>query len=78
MKTNKAVQDANVLSEVSKKNADYFAEKICLKPNYRIPALKFPASFKFSRITPIFKNGCVKQKDHYRQINILILLPKNT
>ena len=69
LETNKAVQDTDVPSEVSEKNANYFAEKICLKPNYGIPALKFPAPFKF-------KNVRVKQKDHYRQINILTIIAK--
>ena len=53
--------------QILNKNDNFSAEQICLQFNYAISASKFPASFKFTNITPVYKNSSKNQKDDYRQ-----------
>ena len=73
---NKAVQDTDIPVKILKENTKYFAEYICLQFNEAICASKFPASFKFANITPVFKQGSRNQKDNYRPIIILPIISK--
>ena len=76
LKTNKAVQDTDIPVKVLKENADFFAEHICLQFNEMICSSKFPSSFKFANVTPVFKNGTRNQKDNYRPVSILPVIAK--
>ena len=67
---NKSVQDTDT------ENADYFAEHICLQFIETICSSKFPTSFKFANVTPVFKQGSGNQKDNYRPISILPIISK--
>ena len=73
---NKSVQDTDIPVKILKENADYFAEHICLQFNETICSSKFPTSFKFANVTPVFKQGSRNQKDKYRPINILPIISK--
>ena len=52
---NKSVQNTDIPVKILKENADYFAEHICLQFNETICSSKFPTSFKFANVTPVFK-----------------------
>ena len=71
---NKAVQDKDIHVKIL--NAEYFAQYICLQFNEAICASKFPASFKFANITPVFKQGSKNQKENYRSVSILPIILK--
>ena len=71
---NKAVQDKDIPVKIL--NAEYFAQYICLQFNEAICASKFPASFKFANITPVFKQGSKNQKENYRSVSILPIILK--
>ena len=73
---NKAVQDTDIPVKILKENAEYLAEYICLQLNEAICASKFPASFKFANITPVFKQGSRNQKENYRSIRISSIISK--
>ena len=73
---NKSVQDTDIPVKILKENADYFAEHICLQFNETICSSKFPTSFKFANVTPVFKQGSRNQKDKYRPISILPIISK--
>ena len=73
---NKSEQDTDIPVKILKENADYFAEHICLQFNETICSSKFPPSFKFSNVTPVFKQGSRNQKDNYRPISILPIISK--
>ena len=59
-----------------KENVDFFAEHICRQFNETICSSKFPATFKFANVTPVFKKGNQNQKDNYRPISILPIISK--
>ena len=73
---NKSVQDTDIAVKILKENADYFAEHICLQFKGTICSSKFPTSFKFANVTPVFKQGSRNQKDNYRRISILPITSK--
>ena len=56
---NKSVQDADISVKILKENAEY----ICFQFNEAICTSKFPTSFKFAHVTPIFKQRSRNQKD---------------
>ena len=58
------------------KNADYFAEFICIWFNDPVSSSKFPSSFKCANNTPIFKNESRGHKTNYRPVSILPLVSK--
>ena len=64
---NKSVQDTDIPVKILKENADYFAEHICLQFNETICSSKFPTSFKFANVTPVFKQVSRNQKDNLDQ-----------
>lgn len=66
METSRTVQDTDVPMEILKNNANFFVEQICLQFNNVISATKFPTSFKFTNVTPVYKTGYRNQKDNYR------------
>ena len=70
------MQDTDIPVEILKENAEYLAEYICLQLNEAICASKFPASFKFANITPVFKQGSRNQKENYRSIRISSIISK--
>ena len=72
----KAVQDTDILVKVLKENAKIFAEQICCQFIEAIYSSKFPATFKFSKVTPVFKQGTRNLKHHYRPISILPIISK--
>ena len=49
---------------------------ICLQFNETICSSKFPTSFKFANVTPVFKQGSRNQKDNNRPISILPIILK--
>ena len=59
-----------------KENAEFFAEYICHQFNEAICSSKFPATFKFANVTPVFKKGNRNQKDRYKPISILPIISK--
>ena len=50
----KAVQDTDIPVKVLKENAKSFAEQICRQFIEAIYSSKFPATFKFSKVTYVF------------------------
>ena len=72
----KAVQDTDIPVKVLKENAEFFAEQICRQFNEAICSSKFPATFKFANVTPVFKQGTRNLKDNYRPISILPIISK--
>ena len=64
----KADQDIDIPVKVLKENAEFFAEQICCQFNEAICPSKFPATFKFANITPVFKQGARNLKDNYLPI----------
>ena len=54
----------------------FFAEQVCRQFNEAICSSKFPATFKFANVTPVFKKGNRNQKDNYRQISVLPIISK--
>ena len=68
------MQDTDIPVKILKENAKYFAEYICLRFNEAICASKFPASFNFAKVTPVFKQGSRNQKNNYRPISILPII----
>ena len=73
---NKSVQDTDIPVKILKENVNYFGEHICLKFNETICSSKFPTSFKFANVTPVFKQGSRNQKDNYRPVSILPIISK--
>ena len=76
LRLNKSVQDTDIHVKILKENADYFAEHIFLQFNETVCSSKFPTSFKFANVTPVFKQGSRNQKDNYRPISILRIISK--
>ena len=70
----KAVQDIDIPVKVLKENTEFFAEHICRQFSEAIYSSKFPATFKFANITPVFKQGTRNLKDNYRPISILPII----
>ena len=70
------MQDTDIPVKILKENADYFAEHICLQFNETICSSKFPTSFKFANVPPVFKQRSRHKKDNYRPINILPIISK--
>ena len=70
------MQDTDIPVKILIENADYFAEHICLQFNETIFSSKFPTSFKFANVTPVFKQGSRNQKDNYRSISLLPIISK--
>ena len=62
--------------KILKKNADYFAEFICIQFNDSVSSSKFPLPFKCASITPIFKNESKNHKTNYRPVSILPIVSK--
>ena len=54
LSSKKAVQETDIPVKILK-NADFFAEHICRQFNEAIYSSKFPATFKFGNVTPVFK-----------------------
>ena len=71
-----ALETMRLLVQILKENADFFAEHICRQFNEAICSSKFPATFKFANVTPVFKKGNQNQKDNYRPISILPIISK--
>ena len=59
-----------------KENAEFFAGQIGHQFNEVICSSKFPATFKFANVTPVFKQGTRNLKDNYRPISILPIISK--
>ena len=76
LSSKKAVQETDIPVKISKENADFFAEHICRQFNEAICSSKFPATFKFANVTPVFEKGNRNQKDNYRPISILPIISK--
>ena len=76
LRAKKAVQDTDIPVKVLKENAEFFAEQICRQFNETICSSKFPATFKFANVTPVFKQGTRNLKDNYRPISILPIISK--
>ena len=70
---NKTVQNKDFPVKILKENTEYFVEYVFLQFNEAICASKFPASFKFANVTPIFTQGSRTQKDNYRPIILPII-----
>ena len=73
---NKAVQDTDIPNKILKEKAEYFSKYFCLHNNKAISASKFPASFKFAKVTTAFKQGSRNLNDNYRPISILPIILK--
>ena len=73
---NKVTQDRAIPVKTLKENAECFTEYICLQFNEAICASKFPVSFKFANLTPVFKQDSRNQKDTYRPISIIPITSK--
>ena len=54
----------------------FFAEQVCRQFNEAICSSKFPATFKFANVTPVFKKGNRNQKENCRPISILPIISK--
>ena len=58
-------------SKFWKKTQNFFADHICHQFNEAICSSKFPATFKFANVTPVFKQGTRNLKDDYKPVSIL-------
>ena len=76
LSSKKAVQETSIPVKILKENADFFAEHICRQFNEAICSSEFRATFKFAKVTPVFKKGNRNQKDNYRPISILPIMSK--
>ena len=76
LSSKKAVQETDIPVKIWKENADFFYEQVCRQFNEAICSSKFPATFKFANVTPVFKKGNRNQKDNYRPISILPIISK--
>ena len=54
----------------------YFTMDNLLIINEAFYSSKFPATFKFANVTPVFKHGTRNRKDNYRPISILLIISK--
>ena len=76
LSSKKADHETDIPVKILEENADFFAERICRQINEAIYSSKFPATFKFVNVTPVFKKGNRNQKDNYRPISILPIISK--
>ena len=76
LRAKKAVQDTDIPVKVLRENAEFFAAQICDQFNEAICSSKFPATFKFANVTPVFKEGIRNLKDNYSPISILPIISK--
>ena len=76
LSSKKSVLETDIPVKILKENADFIAEHICRQFNEVICSSKFPATFKFANVTPVFKKGNRNQKDNYRPISILPIISK--
>ena len=76
LSSKKTVQETDIPVKILKENADFFAEHVFRKFNEAICSSRFPATFKFANVTPVFKNGDRNQKDNHRPISILPIISK--
>ena len=53
-----------------------FLLNVCRQFNDAVCSSKFPATFKFANVTPVFKKDNRNQKDNYRPISILPIISK--
>ena len=72
----KAVQDTDIPVKALKENAEFFTEQICCQFNEVMCSSKFPATFKFANLTPVFNQETRNLKDNYRPISILPIISK--
>ena len=63
LSSKKSVLETDIPVKILKENADFIAEHICRQFNEVICSSKFPATFKFANVTPVFKKGSRNQKD---------------
>ena len=52
-----ALETMRLLVQILKENADFFTEHICRQFNESTCSSKFPATFKFANVTPVFKKA---------------------
>ena len=76
LRAKKTVQDTDIPVKVLRENAEFFATQICHQFNEAICSSKFPATFKFANVTPVFKEGIRNLKDNYNPISILPIISK--
>ena len=76
LKPKKVSRDRDIRVKSIKVNSEFFWEYICSQFNIAISSSKFPASFKFADITPVFVNGSRNKKDNFRSISILPIVSK--
>ena len=66
-----ASQGTIITVKISKENADYFPEFICIQFIESISSSKFRSSFKCANITHIFKDQLRNHKINYKAVSIL-------
>ena len=76
LNNSKASQDTDLPVKILKENAEFFAEFICTQFNDTISSSKFPSSFKYANITPVFKKDSRNNKENYRPVSILPVISK--
>ena len=68
LKPKKATQDIDTPVKNLMLNCIIFAECICFQFNVAISSSQFPASFKFTDVTPVFKNRSRIKKDDFNPV----------
>ena len=76
LKTNKATQNTDIPTKLTKENSDIFADFIFENLNDCIAISLFPLTIKNAIITPVHKKGTKNPKDHYRPVSILSNISK--
>ena len=62
--------------KISKENADYFPEFICIQLIESISSSKFRSSFKYANTTNVFKDQSRNHKNNYKPVSILPVVSK--
>ena len=74
--TNKAIQNTDIPTKLTKENSDIFANFIFENLNNCISHSIFPTSMKNAVISPVHKKGPKTSKDNFRPVSILPTYPK--
>ena len=67
----KACQDIDISTKITRENADIFADILFAGFNDSVEKSNFPSSLKHANKTPVFKKGDRDSKDNYRPVNVL-------
>ena len=71
LEANKATQNTDIPTKLSKENLDVFADFIFENLNDSISQSIFPSALKLANVTLVHKKDSKSKKDHYWSISVL-------